>query len=106
MLISEKYSFVAGRGEDQTAGYTGLRGREVFFKPTANGEKIGWQKWRWKSKCGEGAVRLTQITLLFVIPDDFHQFYPNQARDGLMEIATILTSLALSSCFGDILQSI
>lgn len=46
------------------------------------------QKWMWRNKRGEGAVRLTQRVLQFLIPDDFLQFYLSQASDALMEIAT------------------
>ena len=42
----------------------------------------------WRNKHGEGAVRLTQRVLQFLIPDDFPQFYLSQASDALMEIAT------------------
>lgn len=49
---------------------------------------------------------LTHRGLLFLIPDDFLQFYPSRARYALMEIVTLLVSLALSSCFGDILHFI
>ena len=47
MLISAKYSFVAGTGEQRAAGRAGMRPREVFFKPTAKrwGEEKKKMEW-------------------------------------------------------------
>ena len=54
MLISAKYSFVAGTGEQRAAGRAGMRPREVFFKPTA--KRWGEEKKNGMGRSGGGEI--------------------------------------------------